>query len=221
LSERQASGRAGRRFAAIWIAATVLLATTSSRAVDIPTLLVLPLEMADTSGETPSRAKELEDRLTTLTLTLSRELGAHGLYSVIDPTSIGTEIDKARATEALDRCNGCERDLARLVHADRVLIGAVDKVSTLIGSLRLNIVDVATGRRIFSRVLGFAATRMRRGNAPRDSLSAIWKRLPWSGGECVRVAPANLAAFDRTQHCAISSELGIKFAGEPIPPVGK
>jgi hypothetical protein len=145
----------GRRFAAIWIGATVLLATTSSRAADIPTLLVLPLEMADTSGETPSRAKELEDRLTTLTLTLSRELGAHGLYSVIDPTSIGTEIDKARATEALDRCNGCERDLARLVHADRVLIGAVDKVSTLIGSLRLSIVDVATGQSTFSRAVGF------------------------------------------------------------------
>ena len=124
-------------------------------------------EMAETSGETPSRAKELEDRLTTM-LTLSRELGAHGLYSVIDPTSIGTEIDKARATEALDRCNGCERDLARLVHADRVLIGAVDKVSTLIGSLRLSIVDVATAKALSAARWVFGATRMMRGNAPRD-----------------------------------------------------
>ena len=155
MNERQAAERAGRRFAAIWIAATVLLATTSDRAADIPTLLVLPLEIVDTSGETPSRAKELEDRLTTLTLYISRELGTHGLYAVIDPISIGSEIGKARATQPLDRCNGCERDLARLVHADRVLIGAVDKVSTLIGSLRLNIVDVATGQIIFSRVLGF------------------------------------------------------------------
>ena len=137
LNKRQASGPAGRRFTAIWIAATVLLAATSGRAADKPTLLVLPLEMADTSGETPSRAKELEDRLTRLTLYLSRELETHGLYAIVDPISIGSEIDKARATQALDRCNGCERDLARLVHADRVLIGAVDKVSTLIGSLRL------------------------------------------------------------------------------------
>ena len=67
-----------------------------------------------TFSETPSRAKEFEDRLTTLTLYLSRELGAHELYAVIDPVSIGSEIDKARATQALDRCNGCERDLARL-----------------------------------------------------------------------------------------------------------
>ena len=46
----------------------------------------------------------------------------------------------------------------------------------LIGSLRLRIVDVATGKAIFGRVLGFAATRMRLGNAPRNFLSAIWKR---------------------------------------------
>ena len=204
LNERQASGRAGRRFAAIWIAATVLLATASSRAADIPTLLVLPLEIADTSGETPSRAKELEDRLTTLTLYLSRELGAHGLYAVIDPISIGSEIDKVRATQPLDRCNGCERDLARLVHADRVLIGAVDKVSTLIGSLRLRIVDVATGQSIFSRVLGF-----------RGDTDEAWQRAARffvrdleataaERGERVRVTHADIPEF---------STLGWKLMG--------
>jgi hypothetical protein len=36
-----------------------------------------------------------------------------------------------------------------------VLIGKVDKVSTLIGSLDLSIVNVATGERVFSRVLSF------------------------------------------------------------------
>ena len=109
---------------------------------------------------------------------------------------IGSEIDKARATQPLDRCNGCERDLARLVHADRVLIGAVDKVSTLIGSLRLRIVDVATGQSIFSRVLGFRGDTDEAWQRAARSLSAIWKRLPQSGGERVRVAPANLMAFN-------------------------
>ena len=127
----QAAGRASRRFAAMGIAATVLLATTPGRPAGIPTLLVLPLEIVDTSGETPSRAKEHEDRLAALTIYLSKELGAQGLYAIIDPIPIAGEIDKTRAAQPLDRCNGCERDLARLVHADRVLIGAVDKVSTL------------------------------------------------------------------------------------------
>jgi hypothetical protein len=52
-------------------------------------------------------------------------------------------------------CNGCELDLARLVHADRVLLGEVDKVSTLIGSLYISIVDVAAGQHVFSPALGF------------------------------------------------------------------
>ncbi len=111
--------------------------------------------MADTSGETPSRAKEHEDRLAALTRFLSNELVEHRLYSAVDPTPIDREIGRARATQPLDKCNGCELDLARMVHADHVLVGAVDKVSTLIGSLRLTIVDVATGQRLFGRTLGF------------------------------------------------------------------
>ena len=93
----------------------------------MPMLLVLPLEIVDTSGETPSRAKEHGDRLAALTHYLSKDLAAHGLYAVTDPTPIDAEINKARASQPLYQCHGCERDLARLVHADRVLIGEVDK----------------------------------------------------------------------------------------------
>jgi hypothetical protein len=140
---------------AIWIAASVLLSTVPGRTADTPTLLVLPIDMVDTSGEIPSHAKEHEDRLAALSLYLSNELRAHGLYAIVDPTPIRIEIDKARAAQPLNDCNGCERDLARLVRADRVLTGEVDKVSTLIGSLHLRIVDVATGRSVVDRVIGF------------------------------------------------------------------
>jgi hypothetical protein len=153
LNEKQGTGRRGRRHRAAWAVVAVMLSATPGRSANIPTLLVLPLEMVDTSGETRPQARE--DRLATLTGYLSKQLGVHGLYTVTDPTPIATEIDKARSVQSLDRCNGCERDLARLAHADRVLIGEVDKVSTLIGSLRLRIVDVATGQTIFSRELGF------------------------------------------------------------------
>jgi hypothetical protein len=93
---------------AIWVAASVLLSSAPDWAADIPTLLVLPLEMVDTSGETLSRVKEHEDRLAALTQYLSKELEAHRLYAIIDPTPIGTEIEKARATQPLDKCNGPE-----------------------------------------------------------------------------------------------------------------
>ena len=132
-----------------------VLAMTATEAAAGPTLLVLPLGLTDTSGETPPHTQEHKDRLAALTRYLSQMLAADGLYTVIDPTPIAAAIDKASASQPLDACNGCERDLARQVRAERVLIGRVDKVSTLIGSLRLNIEDVATGRSVFGRVLSF------------------------------------------------------------------
>jgi hypothetical protein len=120
-----------------------------------PSLLVLPLDWVDTSGEIPSHANEHADRLAELRQYLSRSLAQAGIYAVVDPTPIAADIAHARAAQPLDACNGCEQDLARLVHADRVLVGEVDKVSTLIGSLRLSIVDVANGQTVFARALSF------------------------------------------------------------------
>jgi Protein of unknown function (DUF2380) len=134
---------------------TVLASTAPGRSADMPTLLVLPLEMVDTSGEVPSGLTDHKERLVAATRYLSDQLAAQRLYAVLDPAPIGPDIAKAQAMQSLDKCNGCEFDLARLVHADRVLIGEVEKVSTLIGSLRLRIVDVATGQAVFGREIGF------------------------------------------------------------------
>jgi hypothetical protein len=131
------------------------LVMTATQAADKPTLLVLPLNLNDTSGETPPHTQEHKERLVALTRYLSQILATDGIYTVIDPTAIAPAIAKVSATQPLDACNGCERDLARQVHADRVMVGEVDKVSTLIGSLRLNIENVADGQIVFSRVLSF------------------------------------------------------------------
>lgn len=131
-----------------------LFVAAPALAADRPTLLLLPLDIVDTSGETPSRSKEHEARLVTLTRYLSEALEADGDYFIVDSAPIRAEIDKASIVRFAE-CNGCELDLARLVHADRVLVGEVNKVSTLIGSLHISIVNVVTGERVFSRVLGF------------------------------------------------------------------
>jgi hypothetical protein len=132
-----------------------LFAAVSTQATSAPSLVILPLDWVDTSGETPAHAKEHTDRLSELGQYLSRSLANAGLYAIADPTPIAAEIEHARAAQPLDACNGCERDLAKLVHADRVLVGEVHKVSTLIGAMRLSIIDVATGRIVFARVLSF------------------------------------------------------------------
>jgi Protein of unknown function (DUF2380) len=132
-----------------------LLAAVPVLAAPAPSLLVLPLDWVDTSGEMPSHKEKHIERLMRLGQYLSRSLAQAGIYTVIDPAPIEADIGHARATQPLDACNGCERDLARLLHADRVLVGEVDKVSTLIGSLRLSIIDVASGVPVFARVLSF------------------------------------------------------------------
>jgi hypothetical protein len=148
-------GRSSWKLAAIRTAACVLLGTLSVQAAEKPTLLILPFDMVDTSGETPSRAQEHEDRLHALASYLSETLNEEGAYTLVDPTPIHAEIDRMRNSQALSECHGCERDLARLVHSDRVLFGEINKVSTLIGSLHLSIINVATGELVFSRVLSF------------------------------------------------------------------
>jgi Protein of unknown function (DUF2380) len=104
LIETQSAGREGRRCMVIWSVATVLLSMTAGRAADRPTLLVLPIEMVDTSGEAPTKAHE--HRLATLTMYLSQQLSSRGLYAIIDPAPIAAEIDKARVVQPIDRCKG-------------------------------------------------------------------------------------------------------------------
>jgi Protein of unknown function (DUF2380) len=120
-----------------------------------PSLLVLPLEMTDTSGEANPRAQEHAARLAALARQLGQDIQADGIYRVVDDGPIRAEIDKIRASQSLSDCNGCVLDLAQRLHAERVLVGEVYKVSTLIGSMRLDIIDVATGRTIFHRGLDF------------------------------------------------------------------
>ena len=125
LTRRPRHRRPSCKSMAIGTIASVLLAAISAPAAHKPTLLILPLDMVDTSGETPSHAQEHEYRLLALARYLSRALGEDG-YDIVDPAPIRATIDKARATQSLAECNGCERDLAKLVHADRVLIGGVE-----------------------------------------------------------------------------------------------
>jgi hypothetical protein len=134
---------------------TTILAVTPAHATVTPILLVLPFDMTDTSGEALARPVEYEGRLVTLASYLSKALANGHIYTVVDPTPIETAIATARSTQALSECNGCERDLARRAGADRVLVGQVDKVSTLIGNLTLRIAEVKTGRVVFARTVSF------------------------------------------------------------------
>ncbi|HET7881956.1 MAG TPA: DUF3280 domain-containing protein [Acetobacteraceae bacterium] len=121
----------------------------------LPTLLVLPLDLVDTSGEMPPRTEEHEARLAALASWLSQAFADQHAYRVLDPAPIAGEVATARSAQPLSGCNGCEQDLGKKLHADRVLVGELDKISTLIGDLTLRVSDVHTGQIVFARTVSF------------------------------------------------------------------
>jgi len=120
-----------------------------------PSLLVLNLELVDTSGEVTDQREDHERRLAAIRETLSAELSARNVYDVVDPQEIQAEIDATRKRQWLHACNGCEIAFAREVGAQRVLTGHVRKVSSLILALWIDIKDAATGRPVLRKVLDF------------------------------------------------------------------
>jgi Protein of unknown function (DUF2380) len=104
---------------------------------------IFPVELWDTSGEgvEPGQAERL--KLATNKLT---ELLEHtGLYRGVDLSSFAARI---AATEPRYNCNGCWLGVARDAGAGLAVLAIVHKVSTLISSVDLYVVDVASGEYI-------------------------------------------------------------------------
>jgi hypothetical protein len=147
-----------RRFCTctLWLAFVVLAAPgLAQENATPPTLLVLNLELVDSSGEVTDQRADHERRLAAVREILASELAAREVYVVIDPAPIQAEIDATQARQYLHACNGCEIRLARAADADRVLTGHVRKVSSLIMALWVDVKDAASGRPVLRKVLDF------------------------------------------------------------------
>jgi Protein of unknown function (DUF2380) len=124
-------------------------------ATEPPSLLVLNLELVDSSGEVTDQREDHERRLAAVRDILATELAGRDVYAVVDPAAIQAEIDATRERQYLHACNGCELRFARAAGADRVLTGHVRKVSSLIMALWIDIKDADTGRPVVRKVLDF------------------------------------------------------------------
>jgi hypothetical protein len=135
----------------------LVLSGQFAAAAEPPSLLVLNLELVDSSGEVTvtDQREDHERRLAAVRQTLASELAARDVYDVVDPTPIQAEIDATRQRQYLHACNGCEIRLAREVGARRVLTGHVRKVSSLVMALWIDVRDADSGRPIVRRVLDF------------------------------------------------------------------
>jgi hypothetical protein len=89
------------------------------------------------------------DRLQMLGDLLIRKLSTSGQFEVI-PITPDIRSRMAQGA-AIQNCNGCERDYALQLNAQKSAYGTVQKVSNLILNINLRISDVGSGEVIFAR----------------------------------------------------------------------
>jgi hypothetical protein len=101
-----------------------------------PLVAVFPVEVVDTSGEPPN--PQWPKRIANVTHALAGQLAESGRYRTVELAPGG----------AILQCAACWRDPARAAGAEEAAIAAVHKMSTLIASLHVWLVDVSTGRTV-------------------------------------------------------------------------
>jgi hypothetical protein len=115
-----------------------------AQAAELKTIAVLDFDLVDDQHELSPATVEYQ-RLRTIRDQLQDELDRNGLYRVVDRAPAADLIRMHQSNFQLHECNGCELDIARALHADRVLVGWVQKVSNLILNINIQIEDAATG----------------------------------------------------------------------------
>jgi hypothetical protein len=105
-----------------------------------PAAAIFPFEIYDTSGEPPR--PDLTERLAMATRVLSEVLEKTGRYSPIDLGPFSTDI---AATAPRYLCGDCFLSVARRAGAAYAVVPVVHKVSTLVTSMDIWIIDASNG----------------------------------------------------------------------------
>jgi hypothetical protein len=101
---------------------------------------VFPFEVFDTSGEPPQ--PDLNERLALATRVLSEALAKTGRYSPVDLGSFSAEVAAAAPRY---QCGDCFLPVARKAGAAVAVVPVVHKVSSLISSMDIWIIDASSG----------------------------------------------------------------------------
>jgi len=134
----------------VLIAAALLVAASLAHSAELRTIAILDFDLVDDQHELAPATIEYQ-RLPAIRDQLQRAFADNALYRVVDIAPASPMIEAKRARTQLRDCNGCELDIGRALHADRVLIGWVQKVSNLILNINIQIEDVATGAVVLNK----------------------------------------------------------------------
>lgn len=156
--------RIGKNICAALLACLALFVSNATHAQPLKSIAVFNFELLDDQHELSPAYAEYA-RLPVISDQLREAFTRSGLYRVVDNKPEMALIERYRASQLLYACNGCELGIGKALHADRVLIGWVQKVSNLILNINIAIKDVATGEVVLNKSVD------RRGNT-----DGTWRR---------------------------------------------
>lgn len=136
-----------RRVPLLSAAALCLLAAAPALAAS-PRIAVADIGFTDSSGEARDQGAEHEARRRALTEGIRTDIGKDGAAQSLALACEGACRLDAEGVEAL-------RQRAREAGAAFVLVGSVHKMSTLVLSMRVAVLDVASGKLVMERLLSF------------------------------------------------------------------
>jgi hypothetical protein len=137
------------------LAAAVLAGAAAASKAAGRRLLVLDLEIVDTSNEPGDHRADHQRRLALARDAIAERISQLGVYEIADRGKIAADLAAILERQYLHSCNGCERRLGEGAGADFVLTGVVNKVSTLIMALKVSIRDVKTGELAYMQTFDF------------------------------------------------------------------
>jgi uncharacterized protein DUF2380 len=114
----------------------------------VPAVMVADFSYVDTSGEPVDQSAAHQRRLQAFMVALRSELAADRRLRLVDPSCAPACVADASATDAL-------RHVATEAGAQIVVIGGIQKTSTLVQWARTAAVDVATNRVVFEKMYTF------------------------------------------------------------------
>ena len=126
------------------LAMLLTAAVAFAEPASLRTIAILDFELIDDQQALAPATVEYE-RLNMISNQLREEFAKNRFYTVLDNTPAAALIKRYQSTQTLRACNGCELDIARSLHADRVLVAWVQKVSNLILNINIQIEDAASG----------------------------------------------------------------------------
>jgi hypothetical protein len=139
-----------KNICAALLACLALLVSAARHADPLKMIAVLNFELLDDQHEL-SPAKAEYARLPAISDQLREAFTKNGLYRVVDNKLEMALVERYHTSQPLYACNGCELEIGKALHADRVLVGWVQKVSNLILNINIAIKDVATGEVVLNK----------------------------------------------------------------------